>query len=187
MRIPSVIMTVALSVMHGIVNAGPLRACAQVSALIDGEMSRLLANQPEPQRPGEGRTQLRSCLNSRNICTVISNSQGKQTLLAGDVTSDLPVQYISEQGKTFMVRSIPRVRKDSNEYCLISAKSNGADSGRQWDVYGWVLAPDSSEPLPLPREVLDYEPTSGPSSLRGLAAALWFFAERMSGGESGSR
>jgi hypothetical protein len=46
-------------------------------------------------------------------------------------TADLPAQYLSEQGESsviFLVRSMPRVRNDSNQYCLVSEKllySNG--------------------------------------------------------------
>jgi hypothetical protein len=88
------------------------------------------------------------------------------------------------QGKSsviFLVRSIPRVRNDSNQYCLVSEKFGGATSAQQWDVYGWVIAPNASEVLPLEKQVLDYKAVSDPGSLRALAAALWFFAERMSG------
>jgi hypothetical protein len=91
---------------------------------------------------------------------------------------------MSEQGTSsviFLVRSIPRVRNDSNKYCLVSEQFSGATSVQQWDVYGWVIAPNASEVLPLQRQVLDYKAVSDPRSLRGLAAALWFFAERMSG------
>jgi hypothetical protein len=80
-----------------------------------------------------------------------------------------------------MARSIPRVRNDSNQYCLVSEKFTATTSEQQWDVYGWVIAPNASETLPLQRQVLDYKALSDPRSLRGLAAALWFFAERMSG------
>ena len=184
MRISLAVTTLALA-LHGTVNAVPPRGCAQVSALVDGAVRPLLAN---PAEPPTGAAQLRSrfhsCLRSRNICSVVYNTNGKEGLAAGDVTADLPTQYGSGQGSSsiiFLVRSIPRVRNDSNQYCLVSEKSRGGAAGQQWDVYGWVIAPNSSEPLPLQREVLDYEPLSHTSSLRGLAAALWFFAERMSG------
>jgi hypothetical protein len=52
---------------------------------------------------------------------------------------------------------------------------------QQLDVYGWVIAPNASEALPLRKQVLDDKAISDPKSLRSLAAALWFFAERMSG------
>jgi hypothetical protein len=102
----------------------------------------------------------------------------------GDVTADLPAQYLPGQGELsaiLLVRSIPRVRNDSNQYCLVSEKFARATSVQQWDVYGWVIAPGGGEPLPLQRQVLDYKAESDPGSLRGLAAALWVFAERMSG------
>jgi hypothetical protein len=110
--------------------------------------------------------------------------EGKEALVAGDVTADLPIQYVSVQGKSsviFLVRSIPRVRNDSNQYCLVSEKFGRATSAQQWDVYGWVIVPNASEALPLEKQVLDYKAMSDPRSLRALAAALWLFAERMSG------
>jgi len=186
MRIPLVVTTIALIALHETVNAGPLRACAQVSALVDGALRPLLANLAEAQPDAaQLRAQFGSCLSSRNICSVAYNTRyAKEALVVGDVTADLPAQYMSEQGNSsviFLVRSIPRVRNDSNQYCLVSEKFSGATSVQQWDVYGWVIAPNASQPLPLERQVLDYKAVSDPRSLRGLAAALWFFAERMSG------
>jgi len=64
---------------------------------------------------------------------------------------------------------------------LVSEEVGGAASEQQWDIYGWVIAPNASEALPLQRQVLEYKAVSDPGSLRSLAAALWFFAERMSG------
>jgi len=186
MRIPLAITSVALIGLQGTVNAGPPQACAQVSALVDGAVSPLLANLPESQPDAtQLHSQFRACLSSRNICSVVYNARyGKEALVAGDVTADLPEQSTSEQGKSsimFLVRSIPRVRNDANQYCLVSEKPGGATALQQWDVYGWVIAPNASETLPLQRQVLDYKSLSDPRSLRGLAAALWFFAERMSG------
>ena len=182
MRISLAVTTIALA-LPGTVNAGPLGGCAQVSALVDAAVRPLLANLAEPEA-AQLRSRFHSCLRSRNICGVVHNANGKAALAAGDVTADLPTQSVSEQGHSsimFLVRSIPRVRNDANQYCLVTEASNGAASPEQWDVYGWVMAPSSSEPLPLQREVLDYQSVSHPGSLRGLAAALWFFAERMSG------
>jgi len=186
MRVPLAITSTAVFALHGTVHAGPLRACAQVSVLVDGAVNSLLANLAEPQPDAaQLRAQLRACLSSRNICSVLYDTRyGKEALVAGDVTADLPVQYMSEQGTAsviFLVRSIPRVANDSNQYCLVSEKLNGAASVQQWDVYGWVIAPNASQALPLQRQVLDYKAVSDPRSLRGLAAALWFFAQRMSG------
>jgi hypothetical protein len=185
MRIPLALTSMALIALHGTVNAGPVRACAQVSGLVDGEVGPQLTNLREGQPDAaQLRTQLRACLTSRNICSVLYDSRnGKQILVTGDVTSDLPAQQLSEQGKAalVLVRSIPRVRTDSNQYCLVSAKSSETSSVQQWDVSGWVIAPHASEPLPLQRQVLDDNTASDPRTLRGLAAALWFFAERMSG------
>jgi len=191
MRIPPAITSIAIVALHGTASAGPLQACAQVSALVDGAVRPLLANlaesQPDATQLG---TQFRACLSSRNICGVVYNARNrKEALVAGDVTADLPEQYLSEQNKssvTFLVRSIPRVRNDSNRYCLVSEEVSGAASEQQWDIYGWVIAPNASEALPLQRQVLGYKAVSDPESLRSLAAALWFFAERMSGQPSPS-
>jgi len=185
MRIPVVIRSIALIALHGTVNAGPLQACAQVSALVDGAVRPLLADLADSQPDA---TQLdpkfRACLSFHNICGVAYNAQnGKEALVAADVTADLPAQYLSEQDKssvTFLVRSIPRVRNDSNQYCLVSERVR-ASSVPQWEIYGWVIAPNASEALPLQRQILEYKGLSDPKSLRSLAAALWFFAERMSG------
>ena len=186
MRIPLAITCITPIALHGTANAGPTQACAQVSTLVDEAVRPLLANLAESQPDAtQLREQFRTCLSSHNICGVVYNARnGKEALVAGAVTADLPAQYLSEPDKssmTLLVRSIPRVRNDSNQYCLVSEKLNGVASPEQWDVYGWVIAPNSNEPLPLQREVLDYKSVSHPGSLRGLAAALWFFAERMSG------
>src|SRR5215472_12808404 len=122
MRIPLAITSVALIGLQGTVNAGPPQACAQVSALVDGAVSPLLANLPESQPDAtQLHSQFRACLSSRNICSVVYNARyGKEALVAGDVTADLPEQSTSEQGKSsimFLVRSIPRVRNDANQYC----------------------------------------------------------------------
>jgi hypothetical protein len=186
MRIPFAITSIAFILLHGPVNAGPPPACAQVSTLVDGAVDAPLANLAESQADAaQVRAQFRACLSSHNICGVVYNSRYRQAaLVAGNVTDDLPAQYMSEQGKSsviFLLRSIPRVRNDSNRYCLISERFSRASSLRQWDVYGWVIAANTGEPLPLQRQVLDYQPVSDPRSLRGLAAALWLFAQRMSG------
>jgi hypothetical protein len=186
MRIPLAVTSIALIALHGPVNAEPLRACEQVSALVDGAVRPLLANLAE-SRPDAPPliAQFRACLSSRSICSVVHNSRyGKEALVTGEVTADLPTQYLSEQSKSsviLLVRSIPRVRNDSNQYCLVSAKLAGTASVQQWGVYGWVIAPNASQALPLQRQVLDAKAVSDPRSLRGLAAALWLFAERMSG------
>ena len=186
MRIPPAITSVALIALHGTVNAEPPRACAQVSALLNGAVEPLLANLPEPQPDAtQVRAQFNLCLGAHNICSVVYNTRyEKKALVAADVTADLPAQDEPGQGTgsvIFLVRSIPRVRNDSNQYCLVSEKFGEATSERQWDVYGWVIAPNAHQALPLQRQVLDYKAVSDPRSLRGLAAALWLFAERMSG------
>jgi hypothetical protein len=186
MRIPLAVVGIALFALHEPVNAGALRACEQVSTLVDGSLRPLLANLAEPQ-PGATQlvAQFRACLSSHNICSVVYDTQhGADALVAGDVTADLPPIYMTDEGKAsviIMVRSVPRVRNDSNQYCLVSTKLGEATSRRQWGVYGWVIAPNASEALPLQRQVLDDKAMSDPRSLRSLAAALWFFAERMSG------
>jgi len=186
MRIPLVTTSFAFIALHATANAGPLQACAQVSALVDGAVRPLLANLAESQPDvTQLHAQFRACLSSRNICGVVYNAGNKkEALVAGNVTTDLPAQYLSEQNKpsvTFLVRSIPRVRNDSNQYCLVSEEVRGATSVQQWDIYGWVIAPNAHEALPLQRQVLDSKSVSDPRSLRSLAAALWFFAQRMSG------
>jgi hypothetical protein len=186
MRVPLAITSIALIASHGTVDAGPLRACAQVSAPVDGAVRPLLADLAEPDPDAtQLRAQFHACLGSRNICAVVYDTRyGKEALVAGDVTADLPALYMTEQGKSsviLLVRSVPRVRSDSNQYCLVSEKFSGAASAQQWDVYGWVIAPNASGALPLPRQILIPNAASDPRSLRGLAAALWFFAERMSG------
>jgi len=186
MRIPLAVTNIALIVLHEPVNAAPLRACEQVSALVDEAVRPLLAT-PAALQPDATQllAQFGACLSSRNICSVVYNVRdGKKALLAGDVTADLPAQNLSEPGKssvTVLVRSIPRARNDSNQYCLVSARHSGATSVQQWDVYGWVIAPHASEALPLQKEVVDDKAVTDSRSLRALAAALWFFAERMSG------
>jgi hypothetical protein len=185
MRIPLATTSIAVIALHGTAHAGPVEACAQVSVLVDAAVRPLLANPAESEPDAtQLRAQFRACLSSRNICSVVYNARdGKEALVAGDVTADLPIQYVPVQGKSsvvFLVRSIPRVRNDSNQYCLVSEKF-GAASAQQWDVYGWVISPNASEALPLEKQVLDYKAVSDSRTLRALAAALWFFAARMSG------
>jgi len=190
MRMPLAITGIALTALAGAAHAGPLRACAQLSTLVDGAVRPLLENLPEPSPDTtQLRAQFRACLSSRNICSVVYEAGNrKEALVTGDTTADLPVPKMSEGRSSiiFLVRSIPRVRNDSNQYCLVSEKPSGAPAVQQWDVYGWVIAPNANEALPLPRQGLDEKGASDPRSLRGLAAALWFFAKRMSGQPSPS-
>jgi hypothetical protein len=190
MRIP-LATTIAFLALHATVNAGPKHACAQVSTLVDGAVRPLLANLAESQSDvTQLHAQFGACLSSRNICGVMYDARhGKEALIAGNVTADLPAQYLSGQDKssvTLLVRSIPRVRNDSNQYCLVSEKKRGSASAQQWDIYGWVIAPNAREALPLQRQALEDTSVADPRSLRSLAAALWFFAERMSGQPSPS-
>ena len=135
MRVALALTSIALTALQGTVNAGPPRACAQVADLVDGAVRPLLANLAEPSPDTTRvRAQFHDCLSSRNICSVVYNRNGKEALVAGDVTADLPVPGISEQGTSsivFLVRSIPRVGRDSNQYCLVSEKLSGAPSVRQ--------------------------------------------------------
>jgi hypothetical protein len=185
MWVARAITSIALIALHGTVDAGPLRACAQVAALVDGAVRPLLASaEPDPDG-AQLRRQFHDCLGSRNICSVVHSAQKPPGLLvAAEVTADLPAQYglgPGEPSVMLLARSIPPVRGDSNRYCLVSERLTRATSVHQWDVYGWVVASNANEALPLPRKVLDGDALSDPHSLRGLAAALWFFAERMSG------
>lgn len=191
MRVSLAILTIALAAVQDPVNAAPLRACAQVSTLVDGAVHPLLENPAQPSTDTTRlREQFRDCLSSRNICSVVYSAQsGKEALIAADVTADLPASNISGQGRysvIFVVRSIPRVHNDSNQYCLVSARLSDGASVEQWDVYGWVIAPNAGEALPLPRQGLNDKAASDSRSLRSLAAALWSFAERMSGRPSPS-
>jgi hypothetical protein len=185
MGISRVITGIVLIALHGTVDAGPSRACAEVAALVDEAVRPRLAS-AEPATDGaEVHKQFHDCLSSRNICSVVRSAQGsKERLVASDVTADLPVQYGLGQGEAsviVLVRSIPHIRGDTNRYCLVAERLNAATSVHQWGVYGWVIASNVNGALPLPRKVLDEDALSDPHSLRGLAAALWFFAERMSG------
>jgi hypothetical protein len=186
MRTTLAIMSIALTALSGSVNAAPRRACDQVAGLIDAAVSPLLASlaQSQPEAT-QLHAQIRACLSSRNICSVLHNTRIRENaLVEGDTTPDLP-QGVPGQGQSsaiaFLARSIPRVRNDTNQYCLITARSAGTASGPQWDVYGWVIAPNASEALPLQRQNLNSKAVYDPGSLRSLAAALWFYAQRMSG------
>jgi len=178
--------SVVLLALPALACAEPPRACEQVSALVDAAIRPLLAKQTQPSPDTESlAAQVGNCLRSHNMCTVAYNTRHEgPTLLAADVTADLPQQDLSQQGRSsvlFLLRSIPRVRNDTNQYCLVSAQLGTAASPEAWNVYGWVIAPKASEALPLQMQVLNDNTKSDPRSLRGLAAALWFFAERMSG------
>ena len=186
MRILLAATSVVLLALSGPAAAGPLRSCEQVSALVEAAIQPLLAGQTGPQfDASQLGKQVLACLRSHNICGVVDNSRGaKEALIAGDVTTDMPQRDLSVQGRptvVLLLRSIPRVRNDANQYCLVSAQLAGAAPAPRWNVYGWVIAPNAREALPLQKQVLNDKGSSDPKSLRGLAAALWFFAERMSG------
>jgi hypothetical protein len=187
MRIMLAVTVIALFALQAPVKAGSLRACEQVSVMVDGavlpQLTKLAEPEPEPDAT-QLVAQFRACLRSHNICSVVYNAQHGKVLVAGEVTADLPPLYMTAEARSsvvVLVRSIPRVRNDSNQYCLVSEKLSGATSAQQWGVYGWVIAPNAGQALPLQRQVLDDKAMRDPRSLRGLAAALWFFAERMSG------
>jgi hypothetical protein len=177
---------VALIALQGSLHAGPLRGCDQVAAEVDTVVAALLAGTAQPEANAtQFRAQFGACLKSRNICTVVHNARhGELAVLAGDVTADLPAQTVSGIGQpsiVFLARSIPRVGNDANKYCLVARRSSAASSLQRWEVYGWVLPPNDGQPLPLPGEALDDKGVSDSRTLRSLAAALWFFAQRMSG------
>jgi hypothetical protein len=184
MRISLAATSVALLVAPSLTYADPVRACEQVSRLITAAIRPLLAQQAPPSADTLA-AQVGSCLHSHNICSVVYNSRPEgKALLAADTTADLPPRDLSQRGTPsvlFLLRSIPRVRNDANQYCLISAQMSDSTSPERWNVYGWVLAPNAREALPLQTQVLSDNTKSDPHSLRGLAAALWFFAQRMSG------
>jgi hypothetical protein len=176
----------ALLASPGLSSAGPLRACEQVSALVEAASRPLFANQTEPQTDSAQLVaQVHTCVHAHNICAVVyDNRKRGSTLVTADVTADLPQQDLSRQGQPsvlLLLRSIPRVRNDSNQYCLLSVSLSEPASTQEWNVSGWVVAPNGNEALPLQKQVLHDNARSDPRSLRGLAAALWFFAARMSG------
>jgi hypothetical protein len=182
MRIPLALTSIALVALSGAVNAAPRPACEQVSPSVEEAVRPLLANlaQPQPEAT-QLSAEVRACLSSRNICSVVYSARSRESaLVEGDSTTDLPAQGQSS-AIVFLVRSVPRVRNDSNRYCLISERRLAASPVQQWDVYGWVIAPNASQALPLQKQTLSSQAVPEPSSLRALAAALWFFAERMSG------
>src|ERR1700758_2789464 len=110
MWIPRVITGIALIAWYGTVDAGPLRACAEVAAPGDGAVGPLLASADPDPDGAQVRGQPRDCLSSHNICTVVHGGRNsKELLVAGDVTADLPAQYglgPGEASVTFLVRSI---------------------------------------------------------------------------------
>ncbi len=187
MRILLAATSTALISLHGTLHAAPLRACEHVWSLVDVAVGPLLTGPAQSQQPvvAQLRGQFRACVVAHNICAVVYDSRHrKEAVVAGDVTGDLPPRDASGQPASpaiLLVRSIPRVRNDSNQYCLVARQSGPADTPRQWAVYGWVIAPNASEALPLQEQLLEVTAISEPISLRGLAAALWFFAQRMSG------
>ncbi len=186
MQLRRAIACIALLAGYGAAHGAPAPACAEVSTRVESAVAPAIASVRGAQADAApANTELRDCLASHNICSVVYSSRsGQQRLVAGDATADLPDAYGLAQGESsvlMLVRSIPQVGGDLNRYCLISERLGEATAVHHWSVYGWVLAPQQHEALPLPRQVLDENAPSDPRSLRGLAAALWFFAQGMSG------
>jgi len=176
----SFIVTILMFItLQGTVQAGAARGCANVSALVETPVSALLAN-PAVPTPNAVRlaAQFHDCLTSRNICGIVSRSQNDgETLITADTTRDLPS---ASERALFILRSIPRLRNDSNQYCLVAQRAASAPL-QQWIVYGWVIPANAGPILPLQKQSLDDTSAAHGESLRALAAALWSFAERMSG------
>ncbi len=185
MRVLLTLTSTALCSFHGAVAAAPLRACEQVWKQVQAAVGPLLTGGTagSQQDPASINAQFHACVTAHNICGVVDDSrQRKPALVAGDVTGDLPPRTgQAASSVVVLVRSIPRLRTDSNQYCLVSSQSREVAAAPQWAVYGWVIAPNAGEALPLQRELLEDPAVSEPISLRGRAAALWFFAQRMSG------
>ncbi len=186
MRILLAVTSTALFSVPVTVTAAPLRACEQVWDQVKAALRPLLTEPAGSQHDGASiAAEFHTCVSAHNICGVVHDGRYRsEGLVAGDVTDDLPPR--SAAGPTassavMLVRSIPRVRNDSNQYCLVSSKSRQIAPAQQWAVYGWVITPNASEALPLQRQMLEEAGLAEPASLRGLAAALWFFAQRMSG------
>jgi hypothetical protein len=180
MRTSFVVTSITLIGLHGTVHAGAPRGCANVSAQAEAPVRALLVSPASPT-PDSARliAQFRACLTSRNICGIVSKTQGDtKTLITAEATRDLP--GASEQA-VLLLRSIPRLRSDSNQYCLVAQRAAAAPSAQQWIVYGWVIPANAGPVLPLQKQALDNAGAVHGESLRALAAALWSFAERMSG------
>src|SRR5580698_7566532 len=180
MRTSIVVTSITLIALHGTVNAGVPRGCANVSALVEAPVRALLANPALPTHDSARLVgQFRACLTTQNICGIVSKAQdGAKTVITAEATRDLP--GASEQA-VLLLRSIPRLRSDSNQYCLVAQRAAAAPSAQQWIVYGWVIPANAGPVLPLQKQALDNAGAVHGESLRALAAALWSFAERMSG------
>jgi hypothetical protein len=182
MRIGLVAASIAFLTVNGAAHAASLRACEQVSALVE---EALRSRPAKPDNPAtEVATQFRACLPDHYICSIVSNASGDQAMVIADLTSELPAQINgpgSRSSPALMVRSIPRVRNDTNQYCLVLEKVVRPNDGKQWDIYGWVIAPTARHAVPLKKQPVDNKLTADSESLRALAAELWLFAERMSG------
>jgi hypothetical protein len=164
----SLIVGITLIVLPGIVQAQSPRACAQVSALVEASVRPLFADPAA-----------RACLATRNICSLVSKPQNEgTTLITAEATRDVPA---ASGQPALLVRSIPRLRNDSNQYCLVAQRVADVPSAPVWVVFGWVIPANAGPVLPLQRQPLDTRTSASNASLRALAAALWSFAGRMSG------
>lgn len=179
MRTSIVITSITLIALHGPVHAGTARGCANVSALAEGPVRAVLANPASPTADSARLfAQFRACLSSQNICGIVSKTRDDtKALITAEATRDLPA--VPEQA-VLLLRSIPRLRSDSNQYCLVAQRVAAAPASQQWAVYGWVIPANNGPVLPLQKQSLDNTGVHG-ESLRALAAALWSFAQRMSG------
>lgn len=186
MRIGLVAASIALVTVNDAVYAASARACEQVSALVEEALRPRIQKTESPPSEAAGiATQFRACLTTHNICTVVSSgSSGNLAMVTAELTSELPAPANGPDGRStaaLMVRSIPRVKNDSNQYCLILERAPRGSLGRQWDIYGWVIAPTTRHVLPLKKQSIEDKSLSDSVSLRALAAELWLFAARMSG------
>jgi hypothetical protein len=186
MRIGLVAAGIAFVTVNGAVYAASARACEQVSALVEEAVRPRLEKPDRPPAEAAGvTTQFRACLTTHNICSLVANGPpGSLAVVAAELTSELPAPASGPDGRSspaLMARSIPRVRNDSNQYCLILERAPRGSPGKPWDIYGWVMAPTTRHALPLKKQSVEGRSLSDSVSLRALAAELWLFAARMSG------
>jgi len=183
MRTSFTITAIAAICLNGNVHAGPLPACAQLRANVDATAAPIIKELAIARDPGARKlfAQFMDCLAAHNICTVMfePKTENEMVVEAGNRTADLPERYVSKLGASFVIfaaRSIPSLRNDTSQYCLVAESAHEA-SVEAFDVYGWRISVDgsiSSLPKQAPQRKLD-SPES-PISARSLAAKLWFFA-----------
>jgi hypothetical protein len=187
MRTPLAITTVAAIAMHVNVYAGPLRACAQLRANVDTSAAPIIKELAIASDPGAKKlyAQFMDCLAAHNICTVMFEPQieDEMVLEAGDLTAELPERHASQHGASFVIfaaRSIPALRNDANQYCVVAESAHEA-SVEAFDVYGWQISVNGSISS-LQKQAPDRRNSASqlPISARTLAAKLWFFATQQS-------